>query len=71
MDPFTKPERLVTPRETDALARRVREFGPMTTRELTIFFAGIEDGMEIKADQCQPVITNLELRLGAHPVPVT
>lgn len=70
MDPFTKPERLVTPRETDALARRVREFGPMSTRELRIFFAGMEDGMEIKADQCQPVIANLELMLAAQPVPV-
>jgi hypothetical protein len=70
MPQFTKPERIITPRETDALARRVREFGPMTTRELTIFFAGIEDGMEIKADQCQPVISNLELMIGAQTVPV-
>lgn len=55
--------RIITPRETDALARRAREYGSMSTRELSIFLDGIADGMDIKADQVQPVLSNLEMQL--------
>lgn len=65
------PTRIITPRETDALARRVREYGTMTTRELRIFLDGIADGMDIKADQVQPVISNLEFQLMAVSIPIS
>ena len=59
----SSPGRMISPRETEALARRSNEFGNLSPRELAIFFAGVEDGMDIKADEVQPVLSRLEAAL--------
>lgn len=64
------PGRILTPAATDALASRCRQFGNLSPRELEIYLAGQSDGMSIKADEVQPVVTRLEFLIGGFPASV-
>ena len=54
---------ILKPLDIQHLYGRSKEFGTLTPRELSIYLSGLADGKSIKADECQPQITRLELML--------
>ena len=55
-------------RYAEALGKRTKEFNGLTTRELSIYLAGQEDGANIKADECQIIVSTLEAKVGESPI---
>ena len=47
-------------RYAEAIGKRTVEFNGMTPRELAIYLSGQSDGANIKADECQVFIGDLE-----------
>lgn len=54
-------------RYAEALGKRTKEFDGLTPRELLIYLAGQEDGANIKADECQALVSRLEEKIGERP----
>lgn len=50
------------------IAEAEQTFDGMTARELAIYQMGVDHGKSIKADECQPIISRLEMlaSLGFH-----
>jgi hypothetical protein len=63
---------ILSPRDTDKIHGIAVEFGTLTPRELELVIAAIAAGKDIKADEIQPTLTNLELSLAdAREIPIT
>ena len=63
---------ILSPRDTDKIHDIAVEFGTLTPRELELVIAAIAAGKDIKADEIQPTLTNLELSLAdAREIPIT
>jgi hypothetical protein len=63
---------ILSPRDTDKIHDIAVEFGTLTPRELELVIAAIAAGKDIKADEIQPTLTNLELSLvDARAIPTT
>jgi hypothetical protein len=63
---------ILSPRDTDKIHDIAVEFGTLTPRELELVIAAIAAGKDIKADEIQPTLTNLELSLAdARAIPIT
>jgi hypothetical protein len=63
---------ILSPRDTDKIHAIALEFGTLTPRELKLVIAAIAAGKDIKADEIQPTLTNLEMGLvDARAIPIT
>jgi hypothetical protein len=59
--------RIIGPKMVAKMCERIAEF-KMSPRELEIYLAGSQDGMEIKSDEVQIRLSIMESRLNGHDI---
>lgn len=68
--PTDEEVRTLSPRILADTAKRAIEFEGFSPREMKIYLAGVEDGMEAKASACHSAMAEFMDAVGTTPVPV-